>query len=78
MGDRQGESSQCDKARKGKAVSECCETQVLDHGWAQVIRVVPRVPSRVGACRKKSIFKLGGILLGFLRLFCAVSSSGYR
>ena len=48
MGDRQGESSQCDKTRKGYAVSECCETQVLDHGWALVIRVVPRVPSSVG------------------------------
>lgn len=43
MGDRQGESSQCDKTRKGYAVSECCETQVLDHGWALVIRVVARV-----------------------------------
>ena len=43
MGDRQGESSQCDKTRKGHAVSECCETQVLDHGWALVIRVGTRV-----------------------------------
>ena len=48
MGDRQGASSQCDKARKGKAVSGCCETQVLDHGLALVIRVVARVPSSVG------------------------------
>ena len=48
MGDRQGESSQCDKTRKGKAVSECCETQVLDHGWALVIRVANSLPRSVG------------------------------
>ena len=43
VGDRQGASSQCDKARKEDAVSECCEAQVLDHGWALVIRVGTRV-----------------------------------
>ena len=43
----QGVPSQCDKTRKEDAVSECCETQVLDHGWALVIRVVARVPSSI-------------------------------
>lgn len=48
MGDRQGASSHCDKARKEDAVSECCETQVLDHAWALVIRVGTSLPSSVG------------------------------
>ena len=48
MGDRQGASSQCDKARKEFVVSECCETQVLDHGWALVICVGTSLPSSVG------------------------------
>ena len=48
MGNRQGESSQCDKTRKEDAVSECCETQVMDHGWALVIRVGTSLPSSVG------------------------------
>ena len=44
----QGVPSQCDKARKGYAVSECCETQEMDHGWALVIGVGTSLPSSVG------------------------------
>lgn len=53
MGDRQGESSQCDKTRKGHAVSEYCETQVMDHGWALVIRVAISLPSSVGGLQQE-------------------------
>ena len=59
MGGRQGASSQCDKTRKGKAVSECYETQVLDHGWALVIRVVARVPSSVGWLPQEKHYQRG-------------------
>ena len=79
MGDRQGESSQCDMTRKGHAVSECCETQVLDHGSALVISVVARVPSSVGGLLQEKHF-LGGrdFFGGSIRFFVFVLVGVYR
>ena len=64
MGDRQGESSQCDKTRKGHAVSEWCETQVLDHGWALVIRVATSLPRSVRCLPQEKDFQRGRVFSG--------------